>query len=179
MYCAIDFETTGLLLPSAAPLEKQPYIVQIACLQCDADLNVTKEWMTLVKPPIRIPAEVSKIHGISDADVKDAMPFASHFPQIMEMLFDRNWLGQNVPFDMGCLWHECRRKSQIVFPDPGRGKHHTVDLMDLIIAKWGKRRKLGDVYFDIFGTKMVGAHDALADIKATVACYKALRSELC
>jgi DNA polymerase III epsilon subunit-like protein len=183
MYCAIDFETTGLLLPSAAPLEKQPHIVQIACLQCDEELNITNEWMTLVKPPVHIPAEVSKIHGITDEMVKKAPTFKDEdlLAKLKSMTRGPIWLGQNVPFDVGCLYHELRR----LVDDPDELgelrflKGPKADLMDLIIAKWGKRRKLGDVYLDIFGTKMVGAHDALADIKATVACYKALRQELC
>jgi len=167
------------LLPSAAPLELQPHIVQIAMLQCDEELNITREWSTLVNPGVKIPAEVSKIHGITDEMVKGKDTFDN--PRIgtmfKVMLRGNIWLGQNVPFDTGCLFHEMRRL------DPNEESRllggEKADLMDLIIAKWGKRRKLGDVYLDLFGTKLAGAHDALVDIKATVACYKALRLELC
>lgn len=179
MYCAIDFETTGLLLPSAAPLEKQPYIVQVALMLLDDDFNAQQTECFLIKPPISIPAEVSKIHGITDAMVKDQKSFAEVTPWIVTQIVSRTWLGQNIPFDMGCLWHEMRRMNlaQSAMLDPA--SIDKADLMDLIIVKWGKRRKLGDVYQDLFGTKLVGAHDALADIKATVACYKALRMGLC
>jgi DNA polymerase III epsilon subunit-like protein len=178
MYCAVDFETTGLLLPSAAPLEKQPHIVQIACVQCDNELNITHEWSTLVKPPVHIPMEVTKIHGIEDKMVKNSPTFQECFKMVNTLTFNRFWLGQNAPFDLGCYWHELRRiKTDHPFFEPIR--FEVADLMDLIIAKWGKRRKLGDVYLEIFGKKLEGAHDALADIKATIACYKALREELC
>lgn len=179
MFFGCDFETTGLLAPSAAALETQPYIVQIAIVTLDRDFNQREEWMTLVKPPIHIPAEVSKIHGITDAMVKNAPTFEQCLDQLGKMINGHHWLGQNIAFDQGVLWHELRRlQPDKPFWDPATN-NESLDLMDLIIAKWGKRRKLGDVYKEVFGVELAGAHDALADIKATIECYKALRRELC
>ena len=171
-YFACDFETTGLLAPTVASLDKQPYIVQIAAITLDAKLNTIEEISCLVRPPVHIPAEVSKIHGITDAMVKDEESFRVVSCWFLEALEGLTWIGQNSPFDLGVLYHELRRigKKTELIP--------SIDLMDLIVARWGKRRKLGDVYQDLFGRKLEGAHDALFDIRATVECMKALRKEL-
>lgn len=171
-YFACDFETTGLLAPTVAKLDRQPYIVQIASITLDAGLNTIEENSCLVRPPVHIPAEVSKIHGITDAMVKDAESFRVASLWFLETLDGLTWIGQNTAFDLGVLYHELRRLGMKIEGIP------SIDLMDLIIARWGKRRKLGDVYQDLFGRKLEGAHDALFDIRATVECMKALRKEL-
>jgi len=171
MYIAIDFETTGLLAPTAAPLDVQPHIVQIAFLLLDPDFAEVTSFNELVRPPIHIPAEVSRIHGITDDQVKDRKTFAVFAKELRSLSNEATWIGQNVPFDQGCLYHELRRLGTDWKPTP------SLDLMDFIRAKWGKRRKLGDVYLDLFGERFAGAHDALADIRATVKCLAALRKE--
>ena len=171
-YFACDFETTGLLAPTVAKLDKQPYIVQIAQITLDKDWNAIETKTTLVRPPVHIPAEVSKIHGITDDMVKGSPRFSEIADEMVEDLQGLTWVGQNTAFDLGVLYHELWRAKLLTEPIP------SVDLMDLIIARWGKRRKLGDVYQEIFGRKLEGAHDALFDIRATVECMKALRKEL-
>jgi len=163
-YFACDFETTGLLAPSAAPLEVQPHIVQVGYFLLNENFKEESCGCYTVKPPIPIPAAASKVHGITDETVERCSPL---YPDaIVGMMRDRCWVGQNVPFDKGCLYHACRRAG-IEMPETP-----SLDLMDFIVARWGKRRKLTDVYADLFNEPMAKAHDALADIEATIKCLK-------
>ena len=59
-----DTETTGLLLPSSAPLEKQPRIIELGALKVDAN-GVLDELNQLLDPEQTITAEITKITGIT------------------------------------------------------------------------------------------------------------------
>lgn len=59
----LDTENTGLEAGSRA--------VEIAAIMADGDGNVVSRFETLVKPGMPIPPDVSKIHGITDAEVVD------------------------------------------------------------------------------------------------------------
>ena len=60
-----DTETTGLKAKNDRVIELAAY-----------DLERDKSYETLIHPGMPIPPEASKIHGISDEDVKDAPPFS-------------------------------------------------------------------------------------------------------
>ena len=64
----IDTETTGL-----SPFS---YILEIGAVKLSGD-RIIDTFSTLIRPPIPIPKDVTKIHGINDHMVKDAplIPF--------------------------------------------------------------------------------------------------------
>lgn len=166
MYFACDFETTGLLLPEVADLDKQPRIVQAAWILLDEAFNEVSTMNVLINPGVPIPQEVSKIHGITDEMVADKLGFDFYQPMIEVAMKDATWVGQNVPFDKGVLHHELRRIGKTLPETP------SLDLMDFIVSRYGRRRKLGDVYAEVLGKPLHNAHNALADISATVELLK-------
>lgn len=172
MYFACDFETTGLLKPSAAPLEKQPHIVQFGVILFDSQWREISWHCELVKPTVKIPEEAINVHHITDEMVETAFPFAAHVDALLDMQKGRIWVGHNTPFDQGVLYHEARRVKRKFIPGP------SLDLMTYCEAKWGKRRKLTDIHQDLFGCPFEGAHDALNDLRATVKCLHRLREEM-
>jgi DNA polymerase III epsilon subunit-like protein len=152
----LDTETTGLLLPQAAPLETQPYIVEICILGQDD----CEPFHSLVKPPIPIPVEVSRIHGITDADVKDAPTFKQISEVISRLLIGRTVKAYNASFDQNVLRFEFMRLGRVLPPA------HWHDPMHDAQMDTGKRWKQADLYAALTGQKMVNAHSALADCRA-------------
>jgi DNA polymerase-3 subunit epsilon len=63
---------------------------------------------TLVKPTIPIPADITAIHGISDAMVTDSPSFPEAYPRIVEALEGKRVFIYNASFDIKILDY-CRR----------------------------------------------------------------------
>ncbi len=97
-----DLETTGL-----SP--RSDRIVQYALIGSDVDgshINKT----SLVNPRRSIPPESSRVHGITDADVKGESEFSEHLPELISLISDAVIVGHNVSrFDWRFLELECMR----------------------------------------------------------------------
>lgn len=105
-YVALDVETTGL----NAELEK---IVEIALVRFFFDregaLSEEDRFSTLINPGIPIPAQASRIHGITEADVANAPRFGDIAQTICDICDRRVIVGHNVLFDVGFLEKEFER----------------------------------------------------------------------
>lgn len=84
----LDTETTGL--------DGSAEIVEIAILDWDGSSLL----YSLVKPHFSIPAEVTRIHGITDAHVKHAPTWADLWPQLQNILRGRTIGIYNADFDL-------------------------------------------------------------------------------
>lgn len=86
-----DTETTGLIDPI--------YICELGWALIDWDLNVEKEFASLVKPPINIPCSAAGVHGIRTAMVQDS-------PMIEDLEFPGGpviLIGHNIRYDRKLL----------------------------------------------------------------------------
>ncbi|MEG4587169.1 3'-5' exonuclease [Microcoleus sp. MOSTC5] len=90
----LDTKTTGLV---------RAEIVEIAIINHLGKMLLN----TLIKPSIVIPAEVTDIHGITDAMVADAPTFTEVYPRIAEVLEDKRILIYNAEFDIKILNYWC------------------------------------------------------------------------
>jgi len=166
MITLLDFETTGLVRPGKDTL---PGITQIGAIKLDADLEEIDSFVMDVNPEL-IPSDweegAIKLRGIGPGDL-DTEPtfFAAFFPFADFVRGSVIWCGHNINgFDTKVLHNNLRRYGfEAHFPWP---TYH-IDTMDLVVKEYGKRKKLGDVYKDITGKKLEGAHEALPDIRAT------------
>ena len=164
-----DKETTGLLKPIPTNIEKQPYITEIYAVRLTPDFKFVKEIDTLIKPPIPISEEITKITDISDDTVKNSPSFF----QIYDELYDlyegcRYVVGQNIEFDLGILNYELfRHNLERKFPWP---KHHICTIESSYHYK-NKRLKLADLHEYLFGEGFKNAHRAKSDVMATVRCF--------
>jgi len=111
----------------------------------------------LVNPTIPIPAGAAEVHGISDEDVKDKPVFR----RIAKSFF--KWFSDN--FDVPMLVEEFSRVG-ITFPEPDTCFIDVLKIERLVCS-----HKLGETYKRYTGEELEGAHDALADIRATVAIF--------
>lgn len=172
----IDFETTGLLKDGERDWLKQPGIVQMGVSLLD--LDTLKEVATInsfVNPDIAEEAwEPGAIatHKIIPGMVKNTPSLLGHFQDFAGMVVgSRFWCGYNVPFDKGILWHQLNRYGlERNFPWPPQD----IDVMTVVTKELGTVRgkrhgrwKLVDAYREIIGHDYEGAHDGLADCRAT------------
>ncbi|MCD6029985.1 MAG: Exonuclease RNase and polymerase [Thermomicrobiales bacterium] len=93
----LDTETTGF--------GKRAEIVDIAVV--DGGGQVLFE--SLVRPTRRIPAEVIAIHGITNADVKDAPEWGDLYDELGEVLAGRRIVVYNVTFDKQMVTQACEQ----------------------------------------------------------------------
>jgi len=176
MIAFIDFETTGLIQPSALGEKVQPHIIEACVIVKTADLmDTTDMYNVLVKPPVAIPKKITKITRIDDSMVKGALTFAEHVEPLAAVLEGVDTIvAHNAPYDLGVLDWELMRLGVEDFPAPQNVictvekslpiKRHRLKLVDLYEIATGKR------YDD-------KAHRALDDVNALIECYAFLCRE--
>lgn len=137
-------------------------IVQFAGIRYEPD-GSSEEFVTDVNPTVPIPAEVVAIHGIDDARVAGAPTFASLAGRLDALFAEADLAGYNLGrFDIPLLMEEFARAGG-EFDMRGR---RIVDAQE-IFYKMEPRTLAGALQF-YCGEELVGAHDAMADVRATV-----------
>ena len=120
------------------------------------------EYVQLVNPGRPIPAEVVEKVGITDEMVKDAPVFKDIAGKVLEFIGKRDILGFNLwNFDLPLLAEECGRAG-LVFDWQSR------NIIDAgVLFKRKEERTLSAAMKFYCNADHTGAHDALADAKAT------------
>ena len=146
-----DLETTGI------DVEKDR-IVQLAIIRVEP-YGTRRTFETLVNPERPIPPEATAVHGIKDADVRDAPTFAQVRREVEELLADADLAGFNsVNFDQPLLMAEMKRAgSELEF----RGRRH-LDAMRIFHRM--ERRDLTAAYRFLAATPSVLVGVRLADL---------------
>ncbi len=157
-----DLETTGIDV-------SKDRIVEIAILK--VNLNQSTESKTMrINPTIPIPKEVTKIHGISDEDVKDAPTFKQEAKNIAKFIEGCDLAGYNSnKFDIPLLAEEFLR-ADVDFSLKNR---NFVDVQVIFHKK--EQRTLTAAYKFYCKKELEGAHGAEADTNAT---YEVLQAQL-
>ncbi|OWY21037.1 3'-5' exonuclease [Sphingobacteriales bacterium UPWRP_1] len=157
-----DIETTGVNLATDR-------IVEISILKLMP--NGDKKIKTLrLNPTIPIPIQASQIHGIYDADVKDAPTFEQVASELYEFLKDSDIAGYNSnQFDVPILTEEFLR----VNIDFRNEKRKFIDVFRIFQKM--ERRDLAAAYKFYCNKDLQNAHSAEADVLAT---YEVLLGQL-
>jgi DNA polymerase-3 subunit epsilon len=133
--------------------------------------EVTTRWSRLVNPGRPIPAETTAVHGITDADVKDAPAFADVAAELLEVLAGAIPAAYNASFDRSFILAELERAG--VRPaSPPPAMRREVDWVDpLVFArelhKQEESRALGEVARRL-GIVHENAHRATDDAEAAL-----------
>jgi DNA polymerase-3 subunit epsilon len=93
----LDTETTGF--------GPRAEIVDIAVVSADGQLLLE----SLVRPERSIPADATAIHGITDADVKNAPAWCELYEAVLDALHGRRIVVYNVTFDRQMVTQACDR----------------------------------------------------------------------
>jgi len=100
-FVVVDLETTGL-----SP--DRDRITEIGAVRARGG-EVLAELRTFVQPEVPIPAGVTAITGITDADVAGAPTIAEALPVLLDFLGASVFVAHNAPFDLGFLVASARR----------------------------------------------------------------------
>jgi DNA polymerase-3 subunit epsilon len=154
-----DLETTGVDT-------KTDRIVSMCFVKVLPDGK--KETKTrLVNPTIPIPKGASEVHGITDEMVADAPRFRSIAKSLYEWLQGCDIAGyNNNRFDNHILYNEFHRCG-ILYPDEGV---RSIDVFQIFGVM--HPRTLSSVYKHYTQKELQNAHDAQADIEATVEIFE-------
>lgn len=161
-----DTETTGLTLHPDADLAKQPKMIEFgASLLSPVDGSVREEIEILINPGELVSAEITKITGINNDDLKDARPFLEVLPQILRVFHEaRSVVAHNLPFDKAILRGEIARAKLVSFPWP-QSEFCTVGIYR---EHWGRNPRLIELYEHVIGRPLNQEHRGLADVRALV-----------
>lgn len=171
-----DTETTGLLNPNANDVRKQPYIIEICVIKCDDEMNVVEKYTSLVKPPIPISEEITKITKIDERMVKDAPAFSGIYPDLCRIFLGCDTMvAHNLGFDRSMLANELLRLDKLLhFPWP----HKHICTVERSMSYEGRRLNLTKLYEKATGKPQIdNAHRAESDVLALMECYKFLVAE--
>jgi DNA polymerase III epsilon subunit-like protein len=127
----IDVESTGLDTSEAR-------IVSIAVVHATIGLasGARLAYHTLVNPGVPIPPETTRIHGITDAMVADAPPFATRMDEdvadrVMDACDGRLVVAHNAPYEYRILRAELARKGR----DPGASGFPAWPWLDTLVVR--------------------------------------------
>jgi len=154
-YIVVDFETTGLA-PGYRPVE-------IAWLEFDEDFCEINSVESLINPQMPIEHGAEKVHGISDAMVKDA-PTLDDFITVQHADKFRNSnvlvVAHNAKFDLPMFAPFCGQATQLCTMNLGRKIYPAAPSFKLaVLAK-------------ICGVHKVPTHRALDDVETCFALLK-------
>jgi len=178
-----DTETTGLPIRDAG-IEKQPYIIQFASLTFDYN-PLTKHFVEcarydqLIKPPISVPSESTRICGISDADVSNKPSFSELYTEISQLFHESDIaIAHNLEFDRLMLINEIQRlgKTGDLMPaETYDTMEKTRNLCKLPGRGYGyKSPKLMELHHFLLSDGFMDAHNAIKDVEALSRCVNAL-----
>ena len=105
VFCALDFETTGI-----NPVIDR--IIEVGMVKFTID-GVIETYSSFINPERDIPPETTEIHGITDVMVKDAPLIESMLDTISEFIGDSPLIIQNPRFDLAFLdvaFKKCARR---------------------------------------------------------------------
>jgi DNA polymerase III subunit epsilon len=153
-----DTETTGTN-------SRSDRIIEIACLKIHPD-GRREDWVRRFQPGIPIPPTSTAIHGIGDADVRDAPRFRDVASELAAFLEGCDLAGYNIAgFDLPCLRAEFLRAG-VPFDVSNR---RLVDAQRIFFSR--EPRHLSAAARFYCQTDHDGAHGALADAEMTLRVF--------
>ena len=184
MYLFFDTETTGLpksWKASVTDLNNWPRLVQLAYLLYDRNGNKISGGDFIIKPEgFTIPAEASKIHGISteraNLEGKALLTVLQGFQSLINQA--EYLVAHNMSFDEKIVGAEFLRNKMQDGISPKRKictMHSTTDFCAINGPYGYKWPKLSELHYKLFRTDFQEAHNAAADINATARCFWELR----
>jgi DNA polymerase-3 subunit epsilon len=156
----LDLETTGLSTANDR-------IVELAVIKVTPGGDVI-ERVRRFHPGMPIPPEATRVHGITDDDVRHEAPFAARARSLAELLEACDLAGFNVRrFDVPMLMAEFRRAG---VPFDARARR-LIDIQAIFHRE--ERRDLSAAARYYLGREHPEAHSALGDIRTSAAVLAA------
>jgi len=190
MILFFDTETTGL--PNwKNPEVNTPRMVQLGLILTEDDGRIRRTLGVIFKSEdYSIPKEVSDIHGITDdiANTYGVRRSDEFFWQLSDLFHNADTIvAHNYSFDKIIINGEFVRAGLGVINDNKSfcTKENSIDVCKIPFASsftYGRKDikkykwpKLSEVYKFLFNEEIIGAHDALTDVRATMRVYFELK----
>lgn len=163
----IDTETTGLD-PARAR------ILEIGALRLSAGrIDAENSLRRLVRPGQPIPAAASAVHGLDDAAVADAAPFADVWPEVAAFIGEGVLIGHTLGFDLAVLKNECARAGLAFRAPPTLDTHLLAQVAEPNLAAFTLESLAAWL-----GVELAARHSALGDASTTARIFLALLPKL-
>lgn len=158
--CFFDLEATGLNVI-------RDRIVQIAIIKYFKDGSDPEELVMLINPGIPISEEAMNVHGITPDDLRNKPTFQQVAQKIYDFIGDADLGGYNSNrFDVPLLMEEFARVG-IEFDVDNR---RSIDIQRIFYKMEPRTLRAALKFY--CDKELLDAHDALADVKATVDVFK-------
>lgn len=158
-----DTETTGL------DPRNGDRVIEIAALELIDDLPTGQHYHVLIDPERDIPAEATRVHGFTAADLDGKPKFAEIVEGFLEFVGDGLMIAHNARFDFGFINAELERCGRPAFDYAARA----IDTVEMARRKFpGLPASLDALCrrFDIDLSER-GTHNALLDCKLLAEVY--------
>ncbi|HEV8061524.1 MAG TPA: 3'-5' exonuclease [Gemmataceae bacterium] len=180
MFVFFDTETTGIPKRYDAPvtdLANWPRVVQVAWMTCTRAGEEIASCETIIQPEgFHIPAEVSRIHGITTERASQEgrllLLVLQEFTQAVKEC--KSLVAHNISFDAAVLGAEYLRAK---LPNPLTSRKQictmltTTNYCRLPGSRGFKWPKLIELHQKLFGKPHDDTHRALADVRACAKCF--------
>ena len=153
-FAVLDFETTG-------GSSKSGRVIEIGIVHVK-NLKIVDTYQTFINPGLLVPYYITKITGITDADVHDAPFFEDVTSQVVDFIGDSVLVAHNLTFDLNFLKHEFVRADVFL---PKMDSFCTLKLARKMYPEL-KSKSLGNLVKH-FGIRHKDVHRALGDAMAT------------
>jgi len=155
-FVVLDTETTGFQANS------RDEIISIALLELNGLEKTDREYKTLINPGRPIPESSTEIHGIRDADVRDAPILGDKLADIIMFIDEAIVVGHHISFDIDFLSKHLQKLIGCSLQNPW------IDTMWLYAELTGKpdHYKLDEVA-RASGVEIAERHTAYGDAHAT------------
>ena len=159
----IDTETTGLDI-------ENDRIIQIGAVRISgARIDAANQFNHFVAPGVPIPAESTSIHGIRDADIRDADNFTTVMERFAWWCGPVVVIGFSVGFDLAVLKAEHKRAGIKWQPPRSLDVRHLVHYLSPNLPEYSL-----DMIAEWLGVDVEGRHSALGDAVMTAKIFAAL-----
>ncbi|OLL78931.1 DNA polymerase III epsilon subunit [Pseudonocardia sp. Ae168_Ps1] len=156
-FCVVDLETTG-------GSHRADAITEVGAVSVRGGESVG-ELSTLVDPGTRVPADVTRLTGITNGMLAGAPPLGAVLPPVLDLLRGSVLVAHNAPFDTGFLRAACERHER---PWPSPPVLCTARLARAVLPRSEcPSVRLGALAAH-FGCRTTPDHRALTDARATV-----------
>jgi len=170
-----DTETSGLpAWKEPSDSENQPHIVQLAAVIVNRNTQlITKKLDYIVKPNgWEISEDTIEIHGITNEYAAEhGLPEDEVLNKFLEFYNGIKRVAYNTTFDNRIIRIAIKRFLGIEKADEWKANPYECAMIKARKFLGGKNPKLVDAYEKITGEEMQNAHNAMADVLATVDIY--------
>lgn len=198
-YLFFDTETTGLPDDDDEPAsntDNWPRLVQLAWILTDIEGNVLSSNSKIIKSQgFTIPSSATNVHGITtEKALRDGEPLQQVICSFLEdARVALYFVGHNISFDQNVVGAElnrlgiedsvssapsiCTMKETVDFCAINRywDDEDIPELYGEVMDDEYEYPSLQDLYYKLFEENFEGAHDAMADVTATMKCFFELK----